>query len=436
MRDAFILLCFPVLLYFILRKPFVGTSLWIWSGMFFPNGWVWGMATSVRFNFIIAVVTMLSYFIQKDKIKTELSGITVLILIFFLWTTISSVLSDANSDSVWKEWGFFSKIVIFYIFCILTLKTKHHIFVFLWAIALSASYFGAAEGLKYLASLGGHKVEGIPGSRLSDRNELALAINMSIPILIFLFSQTKQKSLGLIILSAMFLSAVAVVGSFSRGGLLSLIVVVGYFFLKSKRKFLVSSLLALTLVGSVGFIPESWFNRMDTIEEMDQDSSFLGRVVAWKQAVLMAADNPVFGAGFKAGQNYALWKLYEPDFYLLDFIVDTSHYTAPSPKAAHSIYFQVLGDQGFVGLLIFLGIIFLCYRNLAKVSRESDDEWCQSLAKMLQVSLLAYCVGGAALSLPYFDLSFALYALSHCLLSIVSRKNAPVALPRNSRGIM
>jgi hypothetical protein len=57
------------------------------------------------------------------------------------------------------------------------------------------------------------------------------------------------------------------------------------------------------------------------------------------------------------------------------------------------------------------------------VIRESDDEWCQSLAKMLQVSLLAYCVGGAALSLPYFDLSFALYALSHCLMSLVRRVN-------------
>lgn len=422
MRDLLILLAFPLMVYFIFRRPFVGTSLWIWSAMFFPNGWVWGVASSIRFNLIIALATVVSYVFQKDKIKTDTTALTFIIILFYIWTTISSIFTIANADVVWTEWGIFSKIIVFYIVCILTLKTKHHIHVFLWAIVLSGAYFGAAEGLKYLATIGGHKVEGIVGSRLSDRNELALAINMSIPILLFLVSQTKHKTLRMALLGATFFSIVAIIGSFSRGGLLALIVVGLYFFLQSKRKFLVVSLVSITLLVGTSFIPDKWFNRMDTIEEMDQDSSFLGRIVAWKQAVLMAADNPVFGAGFKAGQNYALWKLYELDFQRLDFIVDTSHFTAPKPKAAHSIYFQVLGDQGYVGLLIFLGIIFLCYRNLAAVKRESDDQWCIDLAKMLQVSLVAYCVGGAALSLPYFDLSFAIYALSHSLITLTRRK--------------
>lgn len=204
MRDILILICFPALVYFILRKPFIGVSLWIWSAMFFPNGWVWGMATSVRFNFIFALATMFSYAVQKNKIKTELSGITVLILIFFLWTTISSTLTISDSATVWKEWGFFSKIIIFYIFCILTMKTKHHINVFLWAIVLSAAYFGAAEGLKYIVTGGGHVVEGISGSRLSDRNELALAVNMTLPLIIFLLSHTKSKWLKIALMGAVF----------------------------------------------------------------------------------------------------------------------------------------------------------------------------------------------------------------------------------------
>jgi len=394
--------------------------------MFFPNGWVWGIASSVRYNLLIALATIISFLIQKDKIKTDVSGITITIILFFCWATISSVITLSNPDIVWREWNLFMKIIVFYIFCILTLKEKHHITVFLWAIALSASYFGASEGVKYVISGGGHVLQGIEGSRLEDRNELALAINMAIPLLIFLLTQTKHKILRLGLIGAIVFSAIAIVGSFSRGGLLGLIVVGGYFFLQSKKKLLVVVLLSFTVAGAVTFAPDSWLERMDTIEEMDKDDSFLGRIAAWKQAVLMAADNPVFGGGFKAGQNYGLWKLYEPDFSKLDFIFDTSSYKAPFPKAAHSIYFQVLGDHGVIGLFIFLFILLLTFRKLSWIVKSSNDEWSIGLARMLKVSLVAYCVGGAALSLPYFDLSFALFALAHCLGSIVSRNELGV----------
>ncbi len=422
MRDILLLFIFPIFLYYIFRRPYIGASFWIWSAMFFPNGWVFGIASGIRFNLIIAAATIFSYVFQKDKVKTDLSGITVLVLFFLFWTTVSSSLTLSDPEVVWHEWNLFMKIVVFYGVCILTLKTKHHINIFLWAIALSASYFGATEGVKYILSGGGHVLQGISGSRLSDRNELALAINMTIPILIFLLGQTKHSILRLGLLGAIIFCIVAVVGSFSRGGLLGLLVVGVYFFIKSKKKILVSVLLTITLAAAVNFVPDKWFNRMDTIQEMDTDGSFLGRIVAWKQAVLMASDNPVFGAGFKAGQNQVLWKIYEADFYKLDFIIDTRGYTASFPKAAHSIYFQVLGDHGFVGLLLFLWILLLCYRNLVNVIKNSNDPWMIDLSKMLQVVLLAYCVGGAALSLPYFDLSFSIFALSASLTEIMRRQ--------------
>ena len=424
MRDILITLIFPVLLYFIFKRPYIGASLWIWSAMFFPNGWVWGFASSLRYNFIIALATILSYVFQRNKVKTDASGLTILILVFFIWSTISSFLTLADSASVWFEWNIFLKIIVFYIFCILSIKTKHHVNIFIWAITLSAAYFGAAEGLKYLVTAGGHTIEGIPGSRLRDRNELALALNMTLPLVVFLLTQSKSKWLKLVLMGAVVFNVIAIIGSYSRGGLLALIVVSGYFFLQSKRKLLVSIFLVIGVAIGSSFVSDEWTGRMDTIETMDQDNSFLGRVVAWKQAVLMAADNPIFGAGFKAGQNQSLWLLYETEFHYLDFIVDTSHYQADRPKAAHSIYFQVLGDQGFAGLLIFLGILLLAYRKLVWLTLHADDEWIIALARMLKVSLVAYCVGGAALSLPYFDLSFAIFALVHALCEVVKRSKA------------
>lgn len=435
MRDIFLITVFPVLLYFIFRRPYIGVSLWIWSAMFFPNGWVWGFASSLRYNMLIAVATILSYLFQQNKVKTDASGLTILILFFFLWTTISSVFTISNPDIVWFEWSVFFKIIVFYLFCILTIKTKHHINVFIWAITLSAAYFGAAEGLKYIVTAGGHTIEGIPGSRLRDRNELALAVNMTLPLIIFLLTQTKHKWLKLALTGAVVFNVVAIIGSFSRGGLLSLLVIGGYFFLQSKRKLLVSIVLIFSVaIGSV-FVSDKWTNRMDTINTMEQDHSFLGRVAAWKQAVLMAADHPILGGGFKAGQNPSVWYLYEDNFYQLNFIIDTGDYKVDRPKAAHSIYFQVLGDQGFVGLFIFLAILLLTYRKLIWVTKNTTDEWLIGLAKMVKVSLVAYAAGGLALSLPYFDLSFALFAMTHALCEITKRQNKQDEPPMGSRNV-
>ena len=78
--------------------------------------------------------------------------------------------------------------------------------------------------------------------------------------------------------------------------------------------------------------------------------------------------------------------------------------------AAHSIYFQVLGDTGFPGLAIYLVILFLaflnCYRIRKATRKRPELEWAYDLATMIQLSLVAFCVGGSALSLAYYDIPF------------------------------
>jgi probable O-glycosylation ligase (exosortase A-associated) len=78
--------------------------------------------------------------------------------------------------------------------------------------------------------------------------------------------------------------------------------------------------------------------------------------------------------------------------------------------AAHSIYFQVLGHHGFVGLSLFLGIWISTIWMTSKIRKESrgvpQAQWCFDLASMCQVALVGYAVGGAFLSLAYFDLPY------------------------------
>ena len=140
----------------------------------------------------------------------------------------------------------------------------------------------------------------------------------------------------------------------------------------------------------------------------------MGRVVAWKMSWLIAMDRPFFGGGMHAVQNLLVWSTYRPLLPSLDFIV-----TPPAdvvPHAAHSIYFEVLGDTGFVGLFLFLGALASALYNCSWIYRQArghaDLVWAQDLSRMIQISLVIYLVTGAALSMGYFELIYIVLALT------------------------
>jgi hypothetical protein len=84
-------------------------------------------------------------------------------------------------------------------------------------------------------------------------------------------------------------------------------------------------------------------------------------------------------------------------------------------QAAHSIVFSVLGDHGWIGLLLSGFILALGWRSASWVIAQSRGDpslsWAAGLMRMIHVSLLAYLVGGAFLSLAYFDLPWHLIAI-------------------------
>ena len=114
--------------------------------------------------------------------------------------------------------------------------------------------------------------------------------------------------------------------------------------------------------------------------------------MAWKEATYIAIDHFPFGAGFYAPQRPEIFHSYFP--YAI-------------PHAAHSIYFQVLGEHGFVGLALYLAVLVLALRNASIILRQTRNrpelEWAHDLANMMQIALIGYYVGGAALSMAYFD---------------------------------
>lgn len=416
MRDLALLFFIIFAAYYILRSPFIGVALSIWTSLFTPNLWVFGFGQSLRINFLFLALFLVSFIINNSKIKNinyKFTSLCFLHIAFFLLGTLSAVFTISQEDVVWLEWSYFYKTLLLYFFVVLVVHTEVQIKTVIWAMILSVSFIGLSEGLKYLASAGGHVIEGVYMSKMQDRNALALAMNMILPLLFLLRNYTENKRVKNFLLVIAIFNIIAILGSFSRGGLIGLIVVGFFYFLRSKQKILISIFAIIIGISAVNFMPDRWTQRMNTIESADKDESFLGRVVAWKQAVLIANDHPFVGVGFKGGQNQAIWSFYKPDFDIFNSIIDTSETNFVQAKAAHSIYFQVMGDMGYTGLFLFLLLLFTSYRFIRYAEKHlSHDRFFHDLAGMTKISLAAYAVAGAALSLPYFDILYVIFGFS------------------------
>jgi putative inorganic carbon (HCO3(-)) transporter len=422
MRDIVMLFTLMAVIPLIFRNILVGVMLWAWIAFIWPEDYLYGFMGGVPLNKIISGLSIISFLLSRKKNKPYLDNLTMYIILFGLIGIISSVLSESTIPDVWDICSKLLKIFLFCGIIQVVIESRFRFHCVLTALCLGLGFHGIIEGLKFIASGGNHHALG--GRSIGDNNQFALAICMIIPVLLYLsrYSRNKIGKVGISFVSIM--SAFAVMGTFSRGGFVGLVIVAAGTIATGKNRLRNFFYLLITGLVLIWFAPDSWVDRVDTIKAAGDDSSFMGRVVAWKMSTLIALHNPFIGAGFHAVQDPAIWNRYTPQFDTLDFI-PTEEPTA-SPHAAHSIYFEVLGDLGFVGFAFFIAIIVTSFVNVSAIRRLTSDrpdfEWASDLANSLRISLLVYIVSGALLSMAYFELLFVIATMLSILRRIVQKQ--------------
>jgi putative inorganic carbon (HCO3(-)) transporter len=279
---------------------------------------------------------------------------------------------------------------------LMLIKTKRQIQLFICILVFSLGFYGVKGGIFTIASGGAYRVWGPDNTFIGGNNEVALALIVIIPIMHYLQTVSEKKWVRHGLTVSMLLCALAALGSYSRGAAIAMAAMGIFLWIKSKHKARIGLLLIVAAPALVVFMPAQWTERMDTIQTYQEDSSAMGRINAWHMAFNLAKDRPL-GGGF--------------DIY------DATTFAkyAPNPldiHAAHSIYFQALGEHGFMGLALYLLVVFLTWRTGSWIIRNTakldEYKWAASLATMIQVSMLGFGVGGAFLSLLYFDVPYYL----------------------------
>lgn len=433
MRDIIITLAVVALLPFIFRNPLFGVYGFAWLSMMSPHKGGWGFARDMPFAQIVAIVTLICLLFSRHRKAPPLNSITVTILLIVLWMTITSFFAIADSADVLERWIFVIKVQIMLFATLMLVRGRQQIDWLIWVIVVSIGFYGVKGGIWTLATGGGGRVWG-PSGLLEGNNELAVALVMILPLMYYLFQVASAKAVRVGLMFAMLTTSFAVLGSQSRGALLALVSMAIFLAIKGKRPVLMSVVIATLLVGVVAFMPDTWTQRMDTIQSYQSDGSAMSRVYTWKTLFNCAMDRPITGAGFRA-DNLTVFAKYAPRDAEFDVFIG-------AVWVAHSIYFQMLGEQGFPGLILFLLLGVFSWLKASKLARECKNHpefgaWVPNLMPMIQVSLIGYSVGGAFLSLAYLDVIYYIVAIiamvdatwnDHLKESLI--KKSPTAEPR------
>ena len=416
MRD---LLMFVALLFLIplsFRSAFNAYLLWGWTGLISINTYLYGFMSSIQYVQLFSIIALFLILIKKDNAlgSFKINTTIVLLLIFATQVLFSATFAYPGLARNWERCTDLLKTVLFCLCMPMVLTNRNRIYAFVLMLVIGSAFHGMLNGLKFIASGGAHM--GIGPDKLGDNNHFAMVMVMTLPLILYIYAYSAYKWVKFGTISIFILTVLTVIATRSRGGLIS-ITAMGFWLLKvSKRKVIASMSLLGVAVLIVAVAPDSWSERMNTINNVHEDSSFMTRVAAWKKSTAIALENPFLGGGLDAVASPSLAGKFNEAQGLMGFI------STPNPYnyVAHSIYFQVMGDLGFVGFSLFLILLINVFRTRNQIKRLSASyisrfRWAVDLSDMLTASMIAYVVGGALLSAAYFELPYILIMLMECI---------------------
>lgn len=410
MRDILVTLIVFGSLPLILWRPFYGIVMWTWLGYMNPHRMAWGFSTSMPFAMMVALTTLVALLISKEPKKIPWTREMVVLLLFVVWMCVTTYFAF-RPDVALEQLNKVLKIQFMTFVTLIMLTSRERIHAIVWTVALSLGFYGIKGGIFTIMTGGGFHVQGPPGTFIGGNNELGLALLMTIPLMRYLQVEESRHWLKLGLTGAIVLTLVAVLGTQSRGALVGLVVMGAIFAWKSPRRLTFIALMALAVPLVLGFMPESWWERMESIANYEEDASSMGRIEAWKFAWWIGTSY-FTGGGFEA-------------------------LVVSGMRDVHSIYFEVLSEHGFTGLGLFLILLAFTWLSadwiIRNARRHAELKWAENLARMLQVSGVAYCASGVFLGMAYFDFIYLLVVLTVATRVLVAQHLAALAPEQQRR---
>lgn len=403
-------------------NPYFGVLMWYWVTYFNPHRFTWSYAYDFPVAMVVAAPTLLGAVFAKKSLRSLFCIESVLLMALWAWFAISYIhaqgvpLFAANMPDAAYEMNHISKIFLFTLIMIMLVNTRERARGVMLVTAGSLGLLAVKGAIFGLRTEGGARVWGPPDSFLSDNNAFGLALNMCLPLLFFLAREEKNRWMRIALRVTFAATVLGVLLTYSRGALLGLGVVLAAIILKTRHKVLALGLAAATAFFVFAAAPDAWTTRMGGFMQGNLDASAEQRLVSWGTSWRFSHDYPIAGGSFDVLPNVDVFQRYQPRPLPLGFL----------SSGPHSIYFQLLADQGFVGLGLFLLMIGACFWTLWRIRvtarKVPSAGYLQSYASMVEISILGFMVSGAFLGFVYLDVIYEMIGATVVLKMLLRRE--------------
>ncbi|EXS70542.1 putative O-glycosylation ligase, exosortase A system-associated [Sphingobium sp. Ant17] len=438
MRDLFFLAFLGVFFLMGFRRPFLLVAVYAYIDIVSPQRLSYFLLNSIPISFIAFGAMVGAWLVMDDKKDCRFSARQALMLVLLAWCGYTTMTADFPVEALTK-WNWVWKAIIAGVFLPLVLRTRLRIEAMTVFMILCASTIIINGGLKTALSGGGYGVLNLMvdnNSGLYEGSIISCVAISLIPLILWLTKHGtifppdwKVKAFCYCLCLACLLMPI---GTEARTGLVCIVVLAGLMLMRSPRRFVYGPLMLLAALVSIPFLPASFTQRMQTIENHQGDESASTRVAVWMWTLDYIKDHPG-GGGF---DNY----LQNSFTYVARSTVSDSggsrletRIVTDKGRAYHSAYFELLGEQGYFGFAVWALIHLICFirtESIRRFYRKRDgpqEAWISPFALALQQGHIIYMIGSLFVGIAYQPFIFMMLALQIGLDTYLTRKRKTAA---------
>ncbi len=390
------------------RRPFILVLAYVYIDIVAPQRLTYLLLNAVPISLIAVMLAVGGWMVADDKrgLRIAPRQILIVLLMLYCWGTTRS--ADFPVDAL-NKWDWVWKALAFAAFLPLTLRTRLRIEALLLFMILSAATIIIVGGIKTLATGGGGYGELNlmidNNSGLYEGSTISTVAVAVIPLIFWFMHHgtifPPDRRVTLFSAALVFACLLIPVGTSTRTGLLCIVLLALLSFRTAKKKGRYVTALVILALAALPLLPADFTDRMNTIQRYDQDASASTRLAVWKWTIAYAGDHPL-GGGFDAYRgNRIRYELKSRDGAQ---VIDTLE--VDKARAYHSAYFEMLGEQGYPGLAIWLAINLTGIVRMEVLRRRyrdpgGDQAWAGSLAVALQSAHIIYLLGAAFIAIAF-----------------------------------
>ncbi|MBK7090651.1 MAG: O-antigen ligase family protein [bacterium] len=402
---------------YIIISPFAGVWCFVFMDYLRPYTFIVALRP-LRLGILTVAVTLVSWIVFQAARKHRIYWSSQCTwFLGYLLIIATGILTAHNNFRAYQ--AFEGLLVTFLMFFLLLniVDSKERLLRIIWLLLFTHVYY-ALKGIYNFAFVGyvaGHQVTSgvVGGSFMADENDFALALNAMIPFAFFMFQNQTSNLKRFFLIGTVLVFVLGVVSSQSRGGWVGLMAVVVFCILKSKRKLMSLSFVALLAISVAVFAPSSYWSEVQSITDTEEATAN-SRLNYWMAAVRMFADHPLTGVGAGNGP------LRMPE-YVTGFRDPATQWG----RTFHGTLPLVLAETGFLGILCYLMMFAVAVRGMMVVQRKygndhRTDEW--TLASALTGGMVGWMASATFLSAAYYPHLWTLFAMSGVLMRISKSK--------------